>query len=246
MKLYRKLIAALCLALIACVAVLPVCALAQTAVTVERNTTLWVDISKLTLRVGETKAVKLTWKSKSGQLYYSWDNAAVIDFKKSGVWDGDTTTLYIKGLAEGQTTVRITNSVNSDMATIDVTVIDEDRQQEVADILGLTVKSANVRLSDKLKAVTGGYSNGYVRAVVNDLDRIRDITLTSFSKRYTLFTVYPGMKFKTAAAQLKKLGWKQAKKRGTSVYYLNEEYLCRAICLDKSGSVVAGVRYYVP
>ena len=51
---------------------------------------------------------------------------------------------------------------------------------------------------------------------------------------------------KTAAAQLKKLGWKQAKKRGTSVYYLNEEYLCRAICLDKSGSMVASVRYYVP
>lgn len=246
MKLYRKFIAALCLALIACVAVVPVCALARTAVVVERNESLWVDISKLTLSVGETKTVKLTWKSKSGQLYYNWDNAAVIEFKKSGEWDGDTTNLYIKGLAEGKCKITISNSANDDKAVIEVTVIDEGRQQDVAGILGLSVKNANKRLSDKLKSVTGGYSNGYFRVAVNDFSRIRDISITSFGKRYTLFSVYPGMKFKTAAAQLKKLGWKQAKKLGTSVYYLNEEYLCRAICLDKSGSMVASVRYYVP
>lgn len=246
MKLYRKFIAALCLALIACVATMPVGAFAQAAFRVERNTTLWVDTPKLTLSVGETKTVKLNWTSKSGQLFYNWDDAAVIEFKKSGVWDGDTTTLSIKGIAKGKTTITITNSVNSDKATIAVTVTDGERQQDIDEILGLSVKSANARMDDKLKAVAGGFSNGYVHVALNDFKRIREISLASFTSRYTLFSVYPGMKFTNAAAQLKKLGWKQAKKLGTSTYYLNENYLCRAVCLEKSAGTVAVVRYYVP
>ena len=246
MKLKMKLVAALCVMLIACACVLPACAFARTAVKADRDSTLWVDISKMTLSICEKKDVRLTWKSTTGTLHYSWDNASVIEFKKSGIWEGNTTTLTIKGIGVGRATITISNSENADTASIEVTVVDETEQNDVSAILGLSVKGANARLSDKLKAVSGGYSNGYFRVALNSFKRIREITLTAFGRSYTLFAVYPGMKFSDAAAKLKKAGWKQVKKMGTSVYYLNDEYLCRAICLEKSGDKVAVARYYVP
>ena len=246
MTLRMTLAAALCLALVACLAAMPVGMGALAAARVERNKSLWVDLSKMTIAVGQTQPVKLTWTSKKGQLFYEWDDASVINFKKSGVWDGDTTTLYVTGLAPGKTTITITNSVDDDRATIVVTVVDEGRQQDVSELLGLSVKSANLRLDDRLKAVSGGYSNGYFHVALNEFKRVRDITVYASAKRYTLFSIYPGMNFNSAAAQLKRLGWKQVKKRGGSVYYLNEDHLCRAVCLEKKSGKVVSVRYYVP
>lgn len=244
----KKLIAALSLALMLCVALAGALPMgANLAARAEANaSTLSVDRSKLTLNVGETQTVLLTWTSTTGQLYYSWDNSAVIKFEKSGQWTGQTTKLFVTGLAAGKAKITITNSLNTDKATINVTVKGDDVQQDMRDLLGITVKNANKRLEDKLRAVSGAYSNGYFSARTNALGRLNDINITAGDGKYTLFAVYPGLSFKKAAAQLKKLGWKQVKKQSDTYFYLNDDYLCRAVSLVKKGANVAAVRYFVP
>ena len=239
----RKLLAVLCMALIACMALpLGLGALA------EANSTLYVDQPALTLKVGQTKTVKLTWTGTSGQLYYAWDNAAVIKFEKSPDWVGQTKELYITGLAAGTAIVTITCSSSSDVATIKVTVQgeEEERQQDVRELLGMSVKNANKRLEHKLKKIGGAYANGYFSAKLNAFKRISDITVTSGNGRYSLFSIYPGMRFTQAASHLKKLGWKKVKRTGGSYFYLNDTYPCHAVCLEKKSSKVSTVRYYVP
>ncbi len=243
MKHWNRIVAVLCLVLMACVA-LPVAApsaLAAPALTADRT-----DVR---LVVGEETEVTLTFPH-SGGFKFALDNSLVADCKLTKKWDGYDTGLVIKGLAKGKATVTLTNSVDSSVVKIKVTVAEKNAKQEIRTLMGKTVKQANKDLANELKYVKKRYDNGCFRVVRNSLKRIKNITLYAGKGKYRLFGVYPGMKLSTAATKLKKQGWKQAKKstkKGvTSCVYLNSGDSAHAMKLTAKSSRLTQVIYYVP
>lgn len=243
MKHWNRIIALLCLVLVACMA-LPVAAPAALA-----EPALTADKTEVKLNKGEQTTVTLTFPH-NGSFNCKWDNAIVANCVMSKVWNGYKTTMIIEGLAAGTTTVTLTNTVDDIPLIIHVTVVEKKGKQEIRTLMGKTVKQANKELANALKYAKKRYDNGSFRVTRNSLKRIKNITLYAGKGKYRLFSVYPGMKASSAAAKLKKQGWKagrKSKKNGvTTVIYLNDTDPAHAIKLSQKSSKVTQVIYYVP
>ena len=239
MKRLNRIIAVLCLALLACM-ILPAAtpaALAKAALTADRT-----DVK---LVKGEKAVVTLTFPYV-GSIGVKWDNAKVAKCKLSQKWEGDKTTMTITALSAGKTTVSLTNSKSKDVLKIKVTVVSKDAKQELRAVMGKTVKAANKTLADELKATAKGYDNGSFRVGRNTLKRINKIVLYGGKGGYRLFGTYPGMKLTAAVSTLKKKGWKLARKSSSGDIYLSESDPAHAIRLKKKSAKVSQVIYYVP
>ena len=243
MKHWNRIVAMLCLVLMVCVA-LPVAAPAALA-----EPALTADKTEIKLNKGEQTTVTLTFPH-SGGFSCAWDNKIVANCVMTKVWDGYKTTMIVEGLSVGKTTVTFTNTVDDTKLIIHVTVVEKNGKQEIRPLMGKTVKQANKEVANALKRSGKSYDNGYFKVARNTLKRIKSITLYAGKGKYRLFSVYPGMKATSAAAKLKKQGWKasrKSKKNGvTTVIYLNNTDPAHAIKLSQKSSKVTQVIYYVP
>ena len=233
----RLFIAALCLALVLCMA-LPALA--------EDRPALTANMTEITLLKGQSKDVTLTY-ALLGRISVKWDNAYAVSCKMSGVWDGNNTTMTVKGLNVGKATVTLTDSETDGVLKIKVTVTDgKAAKSELSTLMGKTVKAANKAVPRALKAARSGYDNGYFSVKRNSLRRIKSITLYGGKGSYRLFSVYPGLKLTEAVARLKKQGWKRAMKSAKGDVYLSSGDPSHAIRLVKSGAKVGKIIYYIP
>lgn len=243
MKRINKLLAVLCLALMACVAVQTALPCAVPAALAESPLT--ADKTEVKLVKGEKAVVTLTFKL-IGKIKGSLDNANVATCELGKKWDGEKTTLTIEGLDVGTATIKLTNDKTDDVLKIKVTVLKKNDKQETRTMMGKTVKSVNKGLTEELKAKGSSYDNGCFKVKRNSLGRINRITVYAGKGKYRLFSTYPGMKTSTAATKLKNQGWKRIKKSSSGDIYLNNTYPALALKLKAKGSKVSQVIFYVP
>ena len=238
MKLKKLLMAALCVALVACMA-LP-------AVLAENGAALTASMTEITLVKGQSVDVALTYE-RLGKIFVKWDNAYAVSCKMSDVWDGKNTTMKVTGLGVGKTTITLTDSETDGELKINVTVTDgKQANKDLSTLMGMTVRAANKTLPHALKAAKSGYDNGYFSVKRNSLKRIKRITLYNGKGSYRLFSVYPGQKLTKAAAKLKKQGWKLARKSAKGDIYLSNGDSAHAVRLVPNATRVGEIIYYIP
>lgn len=243
MKLYKMLVMALCLALVACAALQ---AAAPGVAYAAKSSVISADATELKLVKGESKDVTLTFTLHNVKLKVNWDNSKVVTCKMSDKWDGDKTTMTVKAKGTGKAVIRLTNEKTKDVLKIKVTVVKKNAKQDIRTLVGKTVKSANKELADELKYSKIGYDNGSFRVGRDSLKRIKKIILYGGKGKYRLYSVYPGMKAATAVKTLEKQGWKLAKTSAKGGIYLNSGDPVHAIQLKEKSSKLAQVIYYVP
>lgn len=90
---------------------------------VARQSTLSVDLSEITLTAGETDYVTFTF-TEIGSLYWYCNDIAIVSPEWAPNWENGTRLkLYLTGNQAGTTTVKVTNSANSDTVTVKVKVL---------------------------------------------------------------------------------------------------------------------------
>lgn len=207
---------------------------------------LSVDVKKLTLDMGKSRDVMVTWEYTE-QINVKWDNSAVVT-ASWGEWKGKTIPLKITAVSAGTTRITLSNVRTADTVTITVTVQKPgaSKSQEISDLMGLKVSAANKKLKDKLKPGQLGYANKCFSVYCNSLKRINGIRLYTGKKRYTLMSVYPGMKSKAAVNALRAEGWKKAGRDKVGTLFVSSKDPDHVVRLQTSKGKVTCVAYFVP
>ena len=162
--------------------------------------------TQLTLAKGKTANIKITWML-TGKVFMKWDNSSVMNCQFSGGWKNKATTLRIKALSPGRSTIILSNSKTKDTVKIVVTVPKATSEQfELSAFMGTTVEAANAALPDALEPAQIGYENQIFSVRENSLGRINEIALYGDGD-YRLLSVCPGMKRAEAEALLAGQGW---------------------------------------
>lgn len=92
-------------------------------VTVKKTPAFTVSPESVTLHPGESTSVLVTRNfSGAGQIYCHVNDSDVISARFAKSWNGNTIDLYIDAYQQGTATITLTNSVNDDAATVEVTV----------------------------------------------------------------------------------------------------------------------------
>ena len=213
---------------------------------------LSADKTSISINAGETATVKITYLG-DGTIAWSVGDSSIATCEWSSGWDGDVTTLSIKGLSAGSTTVTVTDEDSDASISISVTVTGSQQGYtgEIFGAYGMDYDDFSSVLDDPLMYYTHEdgsyyYSNDYMMIVVSDTtNKITGILLSgNTSGKYTLCHIYPGMGFYTAKDAAVDFGWKYYSTKNDTCYYtgtLNGKTLYLAITKSSSSSTVSSV-----
>lgn len=119
---------------------------------------LSADTTNVTLKVGETKKVTLTWQLTGSVSMKSYD-ASILSCTFGSAWKNKKNTLTIKGISAGTQTLAFKNSKTSDVLRIKVTVTDSGSSKYV-DKTSVTVKKGKTT-SVKVKKIGSDMPHPY-------------------------------------------------------------------------------------
>lgn len=170
-------------------------------VTVKNRIT--VQSKDVTVEEGKTVNLKVKFVG-DGNIYWKCGNTSVAQPQWTKKWNGDYTTLKIKGLKSGKTYVTLTNSLNDETVKIKVTVKSHDEM--MADKVKITLKN-------KLpQTFSDYYYSGRISSSYTLTGFSYETKYYEFSDDYTVYLYFSGEKIYdsdgTGQSKSVKIGWK--------------------------------------
>lgn len=163
----------------------------------------------ITIQAGETRTIKITYLNDN-DLVWQVENTNIVSCQWGEGWDGDTCDLYITGLNQGSTNVRVYDETTHDSISIHVAVSGQTTKiTELSQLLFKTVSEANAALDVTLTHNEDNiYSCDYFSVAVDSSGVIHLVGFFNNFGSYTLMGQWPGRNLTNAANELFDTGWK--------------------------------------
>lgn len=185
------------------------------------GTESYVDISVASVEMDKTEEnvhigqqCQLKLNGASGNILWSSSNDEIATVNQDGL---------VTGMRAGEAT--ITAAFMDNTYTCQVSVLD-DLVGDVQSVLGKGKERVNTQLPDKFRDfATNAYTNDYILLETDDNNDVISVALLTDAQagigKYTLFGLYPGMKYSTAVATVGNYGWGVQKTVDEWVYFIN-------------------------